>query len=81
MPRDGAIIFSDLIGKLDVLRVACDKCGRDGRYQVQRLIKNRGRDSKIVDWLDQITADCAKKSAHNMSDRCGARCPDLPSVL
>jgi hypothetical protein len=24
MPRDGAIIFSDLIGKLDVLRVACD---------------------------------------------------------
>ena len=25
MPRDGAIIFSDLIGKLDVLRVACDQ--------------------------------------------------------
>jgi hypothetical protein len=23
MPRDGAIIFSDLIGKLDVLRVTC----------------------------------------------------------
>ena len=29
MPRDGAIIFSDLEGKLDVLRVACEKCGRD----------------------------------------------------
>jgi hypothetical protein len=28
MPRDGAIIFSDLIGKLDVLRVECQKCGR-----------------------------------------------------
>jgi ribosomal protein S27AE len=28
-PRDGAIIFADLIGKLDVLRVACDKCGRN----------------------------------------------------
>jgi hypothetical protein len=29
MPRDGAIIFSDLIGKLDVLRVfspACQSC-------------------------------------------------------
>jgi hypothetical protein len=24
MPRDGAIIFDDLIGKLDVLHVACD---------------------------------------------------------
>jgi hypothetical protein len=31
MPRDGAIIFSDFIGKLDVLRAACDKCGRDDR--------------------------------------------------
>jgi hypothetical protein len=28
MPRDAAIIFGDLIGKLDVLRVECPKCGR-----------------------------------------------------
>jgi hypothetical protein len=28
MLREGAIIFGDLIGKLDVLRVA--KCGRSG---------------------------------------------------
>jgi hypothetical protein len=26
--RDGAVIFSDLIGKLDVLRVSCTQCGR-----------------------------------------------------
>ena len=32
MPRDGAIIFADPIGKLDLMRVACDKCGRDGSY-------------------------------------------------
>ena len=32
MPRDGAIIFSDLIGKLDLLLVSCAKCGRDGCY-------------------------------------------------
>jgi hypothetical protein len=29
MPRDGAIIFSNLIGKLDILRVRCEKCGRE----------------------------------------------------
>jgi hypothetical protein len=28
MPRDGAIIFGDLVGKLDVLVVECPKCGR-----------------------------------------------------
>ena len=47
MPRDGAIIFSDLIGKLDVLRVSCSKCGRDGCYGLARLIEKRGRDAKL----------------------------------
>jgi hypothetical protein len=42
MPRNGAITFSDLIGKLDLLRVACDKCGRDGCYGLSKLINNRG---------------------------------------
>jgi hypothetical protein len=28
MPRDVAIIFRDLVGKLDVLNVECEKCGR-----------------------------------------------------
>ena len=38
MPRDGAIIFRDLVGKLDVLRLECDKCERRGRYRLSRLI-------------------------------------------
>jgi hypothetical protein len=48
-PRDGAFIFGDLIGKLDVLAVACQKCGRAGRYPLQRLIDNRGRNAKVID--------------------------------
>jgi hypothetical protein len=45
MPRDGAIIFSDLVGKLTVLKVACDKCGRAGRYRLCRLLDERGREA------------------------------------
>ena len=41
MPRAGAIIFSDLIGKLDVLRVACDKRSRAGFHRLNRLMHNR----------------------------------------
>ena len=78
MPRDGAIIFSDLIGKLDV---ACAKCGRDGSYRLNGLIEKRGRDAKLIDWLDELTAECPKKIAHNMNDPCGARCQDLARVL
>jgi hypothetical protein len=81
MPRDGPIIFGDLIGKLDVLRVACDKCDRKGRYAVARLIEQRTRYGKVIDWLAEITADCPKKQAGNMSDQWAARCPDLPGVM
>ena len=81
MSRDGAIIFRDLIGKTEVLRVACDKCGRDGRYHLSSLIEERGRDGKIVDWLDALTAHCPVKKAHNWNDQCAARCPELARVL
>ncbi|MGC2336965.1 MAG: hypothetical protein WA625_14485 [Pseudolabrys sp.] len=81
MPRDGATIFSDLTGKLEVLQVTCEKCERDGRYILARLIRNRGRDAKLIDWLDELTAECPKKIARNMNDPCGAKCPQLPKVL
>ena len=61
LPRDDAIIFGDLIGKFDVLRVACDKCDRAGRYRLHHLIKSRGRDAKVIDWLTEITADCPRQ--------------------
>ena len=64
-----------------MLRVACDKCGRDGCYRLRRLIEKRGRDTKLVDWLDELTAECPKKTAHNMNNRRGARCQDLVKVL
>jgi hypothetical protein len=38
MPRDGAIIFRDLVGKLEMLNIECDRCGRRGRYRLDRLI-------------------------------------------
>ena len=81
MSLNGAITFGDLVGKLDVLVVACDKCGRKGRYSVARLIERHGRDAKVLDLLAEITADCPKKQAGNMSDQCAARCPDLPKVM
>ena len=81
MPRDGAIIFSDLIGKLEVLRVTCEKCGRDGSFRLIGLIEVRGRDAKVIDWLDELTAACPKKLARKLNDPCGARCQDLARVL
>ena len=79
MPRDGAIIFRDIDGKLDVLKVECDKCGRFGRYHVERLIERYGIDAKLFDFEPE--ADCPRKIARNDYDPCGARCPDLSKVV
>jgi hypothetical protein len=81
MLGEGAIIFCDLVGKLDVFNVECDKCGRWRRYHLHRLIERYGVDAKLFDWADEITADCPWKQARNLNDQCGARCPDLPRVL
>jgi hypothetical protein len=81
MPREGAITFRDIVGKLAVLRITCDKCGRSGQYRVDRLIVRYGIDAKLFDWSDEITADCPRKMARNEHDSCGARCPDLSKVV
>ena len=81
MPRDGAITFRDIVGKLAILRITCDKCGRSGQYHVDRLIMRYGIDAKLFDWSDEITADCPRKIAKNMYDACGAKCPDLSKVV
>jgi hypothetical protein len=46
MPRDGSLILSDVRGPTLVL--ACDACGRRGRYRVERLLSERG-DAKLTD--------------------------------
>jgi len=38
MPRT-YLVFGDIEGKLDVLRVECTKCDRKGRYHVHLKLK------------------------------------------
>jgi hypothetical protein len=80
MPRDGSITPRDLIGKLDVLRVECTKCDRRGQYRVDQLYVRHGPDAKLTDWLYALTRDCPRRRAGNVSDACGARCPDLVAL-
>ena len=46
------ITFRDIVGKLTVLRLTRDKCGRSGQYCVDRLILRYGIDAKLFDWSD-----------------------------
>jgi hypothetical protein len=44
------LVFSDIEGKLDVLRVDCARCQRKGRYSVRRLIERYGRNANMMKW-------------------------------
>jgi len=74
---DGAITFSNLIGRLSVLRVDCDRCGRHGRYLVDKLVYDHGADAKIGEWLSKLTEDCPQKKEPGVVRACDAVMPDL----
>ncbi len=77
----GAIIFGDLIGKLDVLRIECPKCGARADTGSPDLITPYARDEKLFAFTSEIMANCARKQTRSDSDPCGAICPDLPKVV
>ena len=86
MHREGEVsrtclIFGDIDGKLDVLRVECTKCARKGRYSVRRLIEKYGRKANMMKWKEQLNGDCPRRDAPSMMQRCDLVCPDLPKVL
>jgi hypothetical protein len=58
----------------DPVRVACRKCGRDGRYSRRSLVARFGADASMPDVLPKLTA-CPRRG--NASDPCGVIYPDL----
>ena len=64
MPRDGAVVLSDL--RNPALSIVC-ACGRRGTYNVARLTEQHG-DAKLTNLL-QTLADCPKARSLNIHDR------------
>jgi hypothetical protein len=64
-----------------MLRVECTKCDRKGRYHVHKLIEKYGRNGNMMKWREMLNADCPKRDAHSLHERCDVVSPDLPKVL
>jgi hypothetical protein len=69
MPRDGAVVLSDL--RSPTVSIVCERCGRYGRYDVQRLIAVHGPDAKLPELLVTL-ANCDKARSASIHDRCKA---------
>ena len=75
--RDLGRTLGDLIGKLDVLRVECLKCGHASQYDVARLVKELGRDVTVGEWLSMSTAECQRRNRNGGGGSCAGIIPDL----
>jgi hypothetical protein len=69
MSRQGSQTLSDV--RQARLAVVCDRCGRHGDYAVARLKRERG-DLRLVDFLAELSADCRRRSAVDLHQRCQA---------
>lgn len=71
-PTKGALALEDFPG--DVVRIACDHCGRKGQYRRDGLIARFGAAAPLPDVLNDIAA-CPR--VRDCSNPCGAHYPDL----
>jgi hypothetical protein len=63
------------------LAIACDRCDGAGRYNLKTLIDRCGASYAVTILLADLSADCPKRIAATMYDRCGAHVPDLPRLF
>jgi len=63
-----------LAGGLEVLRVECPTCGRQGRYHVARLVAELGPDYRLTDWLHEQTLNCPQKNQPGVTRACVRIC-------
>jgi hypothetical protein len=73
MPRDGAMILSDVRGP--TLAIVWEPCSRRERYNVEWLMAEHG-DAKLTDLLVTLT-NCDKARSVSIYDGCKAVCEGL----
>jgi hypothetical protein len=80
MPH-GSYSLGEAAATLDMLRIECTKCGRAGRYRIDRLIERFGPDIALPDLRHEL-AQCRRwvnmarplpDFIHRWADRPGAR--------
>jgi hypothetical protein len=79
--KGGSITLGQVATHTAVLAVACSRCDRPGRYNLDPLIARHGPGFGIPELLRLLSDDCAKRKSLSAYDLCGIHCPDLPHVL
>ena len=81
MSARGSITLGELVGKFDMLDVACKRCDRHGRLRLDRLIDEHGAETGLPDLWIALAGDCPRANSTAMHDRCAIHYPQLPPLF
>lgn len=76
MPKGRSVTLGDIVGKLGVLRIACDQCATERRCLVANVVHWYSTDATLLEVLSDICAHCPKRQSIS-TGTCQAHLPDL----
>ena len=77
--RRGSVTLGDLVDRIAMLEVACSRCQRRGRLQVERLIAQHG-DMELPELGRTLAGDCPKAAGVSIGDHCDVFFPKLGAI-
>jgi hypothetical protein len=75
-PGEGASLLRDWPAG-EVVRVACTRCDRAGRYRLAGMLDRFDPAAGGPDVLAALSADCPRRGINRYGDPCGVYYPDL----
>jgi hypothetical protein len=72
MPREDAITFRDILGKLDMLRITCDKCGTQAGQEHERHVRGDQAgfaQGGLMDWTIRLDTSPRRAGSGDSSSR------------
>lgn len=73
----GYVTLGDVAGGRAMLRVACNRCDRNGRLPIAGLLARHGAAFPVPELRRVLAADCERMIKAAMHDPCGVHFPDL----
>jgi hypothetical protein len=77
----GPITLGAVAAHTAVLAVACSRCDRSVRYNLDMLIACHGKGFGIPNLLRLLSIDCPKRASVIAYHLCGVHCPEVPGFF
>ena len=63
-----------------VLDIRCERCARDGRLSVARLVEEHGADAPVRRAMQDLIGECPNREHSELQSRCDPYCPTLAEL-